>query len=162
DLVAARFGDEVVDRLVEPLLGGVYAGHARRLSARASVPALVAFAERGSLLEQASAIPTTYDVPVFAGIPGGMGQLPELLARDLTVRTGATVRALARTPDGFALTVGPTTAPERIEASAVLLATPAAPTARLLADVAPVAAAELAGIEYASMAVVTFAFAVGD
>ena len=162
DLVAARFGDEVVDRLVEPLLGGVYAGHARRLSARASVPALVAFAERGSLLEQASAIPTTYDVPVFAGIPGGMGRLPEALARDLTVRTGATVRALARTPDGFALTVGPTTAPERIEASAVLLATPAAPTARLLADVAPLAAAELAGIDYASMAVVTFAFAVGE
>jgi hypothetical protein len=38
DLVAARLGDEVVDRLVEPLLGGVYAGRARELSARATVP----------------------------------------------------------------------------------------------------------------------------
>ena len=41
DLVAARLGDEVVDRLVEPLLGGVYAGHARELSARATTPQLV-------------------------------------------------------------------------------------------------------------------------
>ncbi|WP_110182171.1 protoporphyrinogen oxidase [Nocardioides solisilvae] len=162
DLVAARFGDEVVDRLVEPLLGGVYAGHARRLSARASVPQLVAFAERGSLLEQGAAIPTTYDLPVFAGIPGGMGRLPAALAEGLDVRTGQTVRELLPTPTGFALTVGPTTAPRLVEASAVLLATPAAPTARLLADLAPGAAAELAGIEHASMAVVTFAFRAAD
>ena len=39
DLVEERLGDEVVDRLVEPLLGGVYAGHAREISARAAVPA---------------------------------------------------------------------------------------------------------------------------
>ena len=157
DLVDARFGPEVTDRLVEPLLGGVYAGIARELSARASVPQLVGYAERGSVTEQAASIPTTYDGPVFAGIPGGMGQLPEALAAGLAVRTDATVRELTRTPTGFALTVGPTTAPERIEADAVVLATPAAPTARLLADVAPAATADLAGIETASMIVVTFA-----
>ena len=50
-LVASRLGDEVVDRLVEPLLGGVYAGHARELSARATVPQLVRLAERGRLLD---------------------------------------------------------------------------------------------------------------
>src|SRR5512144_1854270 len=37
EFVASRLGDEVVDRLVEPLLGGVYAGHARLLSARATI-----------------------------------------------------------------------------------------------------------------------------
>lgn len=158
ELVARRFGDEVVDRLVEPLLGGVYAGHARELSARASVPQLVAFAEHGSLLEQAAAIPTTYDSPVFAGIPGGMGRLTEALAAALEVRTGATVRSIARTPGGFALTVGPTTAVELVECDAVVLATPAAATARLLTDLAPLAATELSGIESASMAVVSFAF----
>ena len=41
-LVEQRFGREVVDRLVEPLLGGVYAGHAHELSARAAVPQVVA------------------------------------------------------------------------------------------------------------------------
>ena len=96
DLVARRFGDEVTDVLVEPLLGGVYAGRAREISARAAVPQLVAYAERGSLLEQASAIPPSYDLPVFAGVPGGMGRLPEALAAGIEVRTGVTVRELRR------------------------------------------------------------------
>jgi oxygen-dependent protoporphyrinogen oxidase len=161
DLVARRFGDEVTDVLVEPLLGGVYAGRSREISARAAVPQLVAYAERGSLLEQATAIPPSYDKPVFAGIPGGMGRLPEALADgSFAVRTGATVRALRRGPGaaGFRLVVGPTTAEELLEADAVVLATPPAPTARLLAGVADAAAAELAGIESASVAVVTLAF----
>ena len=63
---------------------------------------------------------------------------------------------------GFALTVGAATDRQRVEADAVVLATPAAPTARLLSDLAPVAAAELAAIESASMAVVTFAFRAAD
>lgn len=159
DLVASRFGDEVVDRLVEPVLGGVYAGHARLLSARATTPQLVALVERGgSLLDAAAALPTS-EGPVFAGLPGGMGRLPGLLAGTgrFEVRTGVTVRELRRTPDGFTLIAGSTHDPEVIEADSVVLATPAAPTARLLAEIAPVAAAELATVEYASMAVVTVA-----
>lgn len=164
DLVSRRFGDEVTDRLVEPLLGGVYAGRSREISARAAVPQLVALAERGSVLEQGAAIPTTYDLPVFAGLPGGMAGLADALAAAGTfrIRTGVTVRELVRHPDGFRLTLGPTTHPEALEVDAVVLATPAAPTARLLATVAPVAAAELAGIESASMAVVTLAFRAAD
>jgi len=164
DLVARRFGDEVTDVLVEPLLGGVYAGRAREISARAAVPQLVAYAERGSLLGQASAIPPSYDLPVFAGVPGGMGRLPEALAAGIEVRTGVTVRELRRVPvtAGFALVAGPTNAEELVEADAVVLATPAAPTARLLRDVAPAAAAELAAIESASVVVVTVAFRAAD
>ncbi|MFC7492850.1 MULTISPECIES: protoporphyrinogen oxidase [unclassified Nocardioides] len=161
-LVDRRFGPEVTDLLVEPLLGGVYAGNARLISARAAVPQLVAYASRGSVLEQAAGAPTTYDLPVFAGIPGGMGQLPEALATGLSVRTGATVRELRRGAAGFELVVGPTTAPELVAADAVVLATPAAPTARLLSAVAPAAAAALAEVESASMAVVTFAFRAAD
>ncbi len=163
DLVAARLGDEVVERLVEPLLGGVYAGHARGLSAAAAVPQLLAMARRGGLLEQAAALPVS-TAPVFATLDGGMGRLPGLV-RDsggFEVRTSATVRALARTPSGWALTVGPTTHPETLEAAAVVLATPSAPTARLLDEVAPSAAAELAAIESASVAVVTLAFRAQD
>ncbi|WP_338075156.1 FAD-dependent oxidoreductase, partial [Kineococcus vitellinus] len=48
DYVAGRVGRAVVDLLVEPLLGGVYAGHAGRLSLRATVPALWRHAERGA------------------------------------------------------------------------------------------------------------------
>ncbi|PKH37482.1 protoporphyrinogen oxidase [Nocardioides alpinus] len=163
DLVGARLGDEIVDRLVEPLLGGVYAGHARHISAAAAVPQLLAMARRGSLLEQASAVPASV-APVFAALPGGMGRLPGLL-RDgggFEVRTSATVRALRRTRSGWALTVGPTTHPETVEAAAVVLATPAAPTARLLGVDVPDAAAELAAIGAASVAVVSLAFRTED
>ena len=73
DLVDQRFGPEVTDRLVEPLLGGVYAGHAREISALASVPQLVALASRGSVLAQSSDVPTTYDLPVWGGWAGGRG-----------------------------------------------------------------------------------------
>jgi oxygen-dependent protoporphyrinogen oxidase len=168
DLVAARLGDELVDRLVEPLLGGVYAGHARQISAAAAVPQLLAMARRGSLLEQAAAVPTS-TTPVFAALPGGMGRLPGLVASagGFEVRTSATVRALrplssGRSATGWAVTVGPTTHPEVVEADAVVLATQAAPTARLLGEVAPDAATELAAIETASVAVVTLVFRAQD
>ena len=157
ELVASRLGDEVVDRLVEPLLGGVYAGRARELSARATVPQLVAVAALGRLLD--AELPVV-DAPVFAGLAGGLGGLVEALAAGVEVRRSETVRELRRTGTGFALVVGSTADPVLVEADAVVLATPAAPTARLLAEVAPVAAAELASIEYASMAVVTLAFPV--
>jgi oxygen-dependent protoporphyrinogen oxidase len=155
DLVGSRLGDEVVDRLVEPLLGGVYAGQARRLSARATVPQLVTLAGTGRLLD--ARLPAS-EVPVFAGVPGGVAGLTEALAGRVPVRTGTTARELARTESGFAVVVGSAAAPERIEADAVVLAAPAAPTARLLRGVAPAAAAELAAMEYASVAVVTLAF----
>lgn len=166
DLVAARFGDEVVDRLVEPLLGGVYAGHARRLSLRATVPALADLAARGPLVTEgahgATVAAAGAGVPVFAGLPGGMASLVDALAADLVVRTATTVRALGRTPDGLALTLGPTTAPERLEVDGVVLAVPPAAAARLLADLAPTASAELAGVEAASTVVVALAFAASD
>ncbi len=157
DLVADRLGDEVVERLVEPLLGGVYAGSARRISTAAAVPQLLAMARRGSLLDQASTVVAS-DAPVFAGIAGGMGRLAQTLADGLEVRTSATVRALEQVPGGWRLTVGSAAAPETLTARAVVLATPAAPTARLLDAVAPDAARDLASVETASVAVVTLAF----
>ncbi len=163
DLVEERLGKEVVDRLVEPLLGGVYAGHAREISARAAVPQLVALLEHDRSLSRAAAAatpPPDPTRPVFAGLRGGVVRLVEELAATpgVTVRTGATVRDLARRAGGgWNLVVGSTRAPEVVHADAVVLATPARATARLLSDVAPVAALELARIECASMAIVTLA-----
>ena len=168
-LVEERFGREVVDRLVEPLLGGVYAGHARELSARAAVPQVVALLDRDRSLMRAAAAAAasgpTSDVPVFAGIRGGVGRLPGAVAQasGATVRTGATVRDLARAGDGgWNLVVGSTRDPQVVHADAVVLATPARPTARLLADVVPEAALELGRIEYASMAVITLVIRADD
>ena len=166
-LVEERFGREVVDRLVEPLLGGVYAGHARELSARAAVPQVVALLEqdRSMMRAAAAASERTSDVPVFAGLVGGIGQLPEAVVQafGIDVRTDATVRELAHAADGgWNLVVGSTLDAEIRHADAVILATPARATARLLSDVVPNAALELAHIEYASMAIVTMAFRARD
>jgi protoporphyrinogen/coproporphyrinogen III oxidase len=161
--VAARLGREVVDRLVEPLLGGVYAGHADALSLEATVPRLapVARGER-SLLTGARRVreeDAGASGPVFVGLPGGLGRLPGAAAHasGAEVRTGATVRELCRTATGWRLVVGPTRAPETVEADAVVLAVPARPASRLLAEVAPSAATQLGGLDYASVAVVTLA-----
>ncbi len=161
-LIEERFGVEVLDRLVEPLLGGVYAGNAREISARAAVPQVVALLSREASLMRAAAASLggrPSGEPVFAGLAGGVGQLPSALATGLDVRLSTTVRELARSVDGgWNLVTGPTTAPEVLHADAVVVAAPAAPAARLVAPVAPDAAVELSRIEYASMAVVTLAF----
>ena len=166
-LVRSRFGDEVVDRLVEPLLGGVYAGRADALSLRATMGRLARRLQcGGSLLEAAEAVT---DVgtrapsagSVFTSLRGGLGRLPTTLAGSgrFAVRTGVTVRELRRTASGFALECGAVPVSELVEADAVVLALPPAKAARLLRPVVPVAGAELAGIDTASMAIVTFAFA---
>ena len=162
-LVEERFGREVVDRLLEPLLGGVYAGHARELSARAAVPQVVALLDRDRSMMRAAAVAVDQasDVPVFAGLVGGLGLLPAAVAAHagLDVRTGTTVRDLARAAQGgWRLLVGSAHDPEVVHADAVVLATPARATGRLLSDLVPGAALELGRIEYASMAVVTLAF----
>jgi len=163
-LVRTRLGDEVADRLVEPLLGGVYAGRADALSLRATMPALATrLADGGSLVEAAAAATgggTRASGPIFTTVRGGLGRLPLALraAGRFTVRTGVTVRSVTRTPTGFALECGAVPVAERIEVEAVIVATPPAKAARLLAEVAPPAAAELAEVETASMAIVTFAF----
>ena len=166
-LVASRLGTEVRDRLVEPLLGGVYAGRATELSLHATLPGLVAsVAEHGSLVAAARASAAvnsgSSDSPVFAGISGGVARLPPAVARWLRARgahvqVDTPVRAVDRTPDGWRLATGSTRQARTIDVDAVALALPAAPAARLLRAEAPVAARELAGIEYASVALVTLA-----
>lgn len=163
DLIAARLGDELVDRLVEPLLGGVYAGHARELSTAAAVPQLLAMARRGPLLDHTAAA-TPSDAPVFATVPGGMGRLPDLVvaAGGFEVRTSTALRRIRRAGPAWELEVGSAASPQTLTAQRIVLATPAAPTARLLGEVAPEAASELAEIDSASVAVITHAFRATD
>jgi oxygen-dependent protoporphyrinogen oxidase len=165
-IVRARLGNEITDRLVEPLLGGVYAGRADELSLHATMPALFGrLAAGGSLVQAAQAVVDTgahnaAAGPVFASISGGIGRLAEQLAASgrFTARTSTTVREIARTPTGFRLTCGPVPQPEYMDADAVVVAVPAAKAAMLLRDVVPAAAAELRAVESASMAITTLAY----
>ncbi|WP_039825666.1 protoporphyrinogen oxidase [Nocardia testacea] len=151
-LVADRFGEQTVARSVDPLLGGVYAGSARSIGLRAALPTLAAALDRGagSLTEAVSvALPPPSGAPVFGALRDGYGALLDALAgrtAATTVRDTA-VTGLWRIPGGWAVEpLG--------EFEAVVLATPAPVTARLLADIAPAAARAAAGIELSSSALV--------
>jgi oxygen-dependent protoporphyrinogen oxidase len=167
EYLGTRLGPAAVDRLVEPLLGGVYAGHANRLSLRATMPALWDRATRGEslLTREAGGTASGTDTaprPAFAGLVGGVGRLPDLVAAELhargaALRTRTTVRVLERAGQGWRLVVGSAASPEALQADAVLLCVPPAPAARLLAPHAPTAAHVLGEVETASSAVVTLA-----
>ncbi|MGW1778180.1 protoporphyrinogen oxidase [Streptomyces sp. NPDC002143] len=166
EYVAARLGREVVDRLIEPLLGGVYAGDAYRISMRSAVPQLFQAAQtHTSLTEavreiQAKAAASRQTGPVFMGIEGGVGSLPLAVAESVQARGGeihtrVAVTGLRREPaGGWRVSAG-----ERVLlADAVVVAVPAPAAAALLAAEAPEAAAELRTVEYASMALITLAY----
>ncbi|WP_018352906.1 protoporphyrinogen oxidase [Longispora albida] len=176
ELVRARYGSEVVDRLVDPMLGGVYAGRADGLSLATTLPTLAAAARTHDTLAGAvraalgtSAGPATglaagagaapSPKPIFGTIEGGMSALVSALvdAAGADLRLGLPVRGLHRTASGWRLVIGATRSPETLEADAVILAVPARPAARLLHEVSPEAAAEVGVLDYASVALVALA-----
>jgi len=162
-----RLGAAVVDRLVDPLLGGVYAGRADELSLFATMPALrsaqLAVGTPSVVRAARAAVGPGDGGPVFATLTGGLGQLVSaaLAASGAEVVTGRAVRRISSIPRGFCVVHGPTTDEQAIEADAVVVAVPAAPAARLLADLAPAAATELGGVDYASVAIVSLAYPAG-
>ncbi|MYT21112.1 protoporphyrinogen oxidase [Streptomyces sp. SID7760] len=164
--LAARFGREAVDRLVEPLLGGVYAGRADLLSLRAAMPRIAAVAEQGgSVLPalrrmRAAGAPRSGPAAV-QGVVGGTGRFPRAVAESCGARilTGTTARSLGRLPHGrWRVSAMTDDGPLTMEADGVVLAVPAYEAALLLRPHAPLAGEELSAIPHASTAVITMAF----
>ena len=176
-LLRPRVGDEVVDRLVDPLLGGVYSGRADALGLRATVPALAAALDAGPTTLTAAArtaLPAappdgTAPAPVFGTLRGGLAELPGALAvaARAEMLLGRTVTDLRHGPDGWVVSLArsgpegadPDTGDREVRVvDAVVLAVPPPALRRLLSDLAPGAAAAAGGIELASSAVVALAF----
>jgi oxygen-dependent protoporphyrinogen oxidase len=178
ELVRRRLGDQLVDRLVDTMLGGVYAGRADRLSLAATMPGLAAACASSSTLVGAvrtallAAAPRQQGAPAFAAVHGGMSRFAGAVAAAsrMTLRVGRPVRELTATGSGWRLALAgppepglPGAGPEAdaAEADGVVLAVPAGVAAELLRGVDE-SAAELVGeVEYASVALVTFAFPAG-
>ncbi|MBU3065973.1 protoporphyrinogen oxidase [Nocardia sp. NEAU-G5] len=156
ELVGERFGEQVVRRSVDPLLGGVYAGLANSIGVRSALPTLAAALDAGApSLTQAVARalpPSSSTAPVFGGIRDGYRVLLDALlaAAAPKVETGTAVTDLIRTPEGWR--VDPIGAVD-----AVVLATPAPVTAALLRSASPEAARAAATIELSSSALVALA-----
>lgn len=210
DLVGRALGREVVERLADPLIGGINASSVADMSAAMVFPPLLEAASRpGSLMRNLREVspapgqpreasgkapgspagggsgsgtgPAAASPPIFWSLRGGMGALPEALARRLTERGallvgGATARGLRREGDQWVVdgdgdAPGAGAAAPPIEAAGagrwtatvdgVVLACPTGTAGDLLAPHAPEAAALLRHMSYASVAVATFTFRAG-
>lgn len=161
-LVGRRLGRQVVDRLVDPLLGGVYAGRADHLSLDATVPQLAATARAQRSLMRAvrslPAAPAAPGTPVFRSLRDGLGQLPVALADALghdVVRRSSRAALVERVGNAWRITL---VGGRALVVDAVVVAVPAPVAGRLLRFAAPSVAGELSAIATASVVIVTFAF----
>jgi oxygen-dependent protoporphyrinogen oxidase len=161
--MARRFGAELADAVIEPLLGGIYGQQTDRLSAHACLPRLRELeAQHGSVLlgiRRTIRANRRAGAPVAASVTlrEGMASLPQALAARLAPRIvlRTPVRALHRHgTNRFALTTPSGT----LTCNAVILATPAWATAPLLATIAPDAAAPLAALEHKAFVCVSLGF----
>jgi oxygen-dependent protoporphyrinogen oxidase len=161
--VRARLGDEVADRLIDPLVGGINAGDTNRLSLAATVPQLDAAARSGagSLIEacrvQRSAV-SDPSAPVFVAPRGGMASLAAATARDAADRGVEVVSGravgLERERGGWRVALEGGRA---LPADGVLVAAPAGVAAGLLRPHVPEVASVLGAIPYASVAMISLA-----
>jgi protoporphyrinogen/coproporphyrinogen III oxidase len=157
EVVGRRFGRQVADRLVDPLLGGIHAGATDQLSAEATAPQLAkaARSSRSLLLGLRRAAPPGAAGPLFLAPAGGMGRLVDVMVAALRDRGVTFAR---ETVTGISMGKGAQVGVEPGGVfDAVILATPAASAAKLLAGTSPTAAGHLATIRSASVVLVTFA-----
>ena len=157
--VRRRFGPEAVTYIAEPLLAGIHAGDAERLSMRSLFPRLVeAEARAGSIIKafRRQHAPLNTD-GVFRSFPNGLAELVDGLMKAVSkdsVRCGSNVTGIEEV-DGFTIHVAG--APS-IRARAVILAIPAFAAAELLRPIDAELSAACASIRYLSTATVVFAF----
>jgi oxygen-dependent protoporphyrinogen oxidase len=184
-----RLGPEAYARVVEPLLAGIHAGDATKLSLPATFPRFVDMERRHGGLVRAALVPQTSKLlrrkgkrrspggaasgtigPVPAGrtpfvsFQTGMAELVEALEARLCslgadLRTGRPVATIRSVEGGYEVVLD---GGEALPATAVVLATPAPVTARLLRPLCPAAVSHLEEIEHASTATVSLAYRIGD
>ena len=160
-LIRRRLGDEVMDKLVGPLLGGINAGNADQLSLQAGVPQLAAAVAHDpsvmrSIPEHLRTSGRDPNAPIFLSHPRGVGWIIETMATRLQrrIHLDHPVAALERTDGGWRVEA----AGQTFDTDSIVLSTPAFASAKLLRDHAPDTAAMLDEIPYASVVMVTFAF----
>ncbi len=154
EFVIDHFGEETLDYLAEPLLSGVYGGDPRQLSAASVLPRFVEMeATKGSLGRAVMGTKRPAGGSLFKTLASGLGSLVEALATYASV-THAAVEAVERLPDGFRVRANGSW----VDASHVILATPAPAAASLLTNVDAKLAALLGAIPYSSSAILTLIY----
>ncbi|MCX8071249.1 MAG: protoporphyrinogen oxidase [Candidatus Binatia bacterium] len=167
--VERRFGREAVERIAQPLVGGIYLADARRLSLRATMPRFLAMEEQQrsvilAMRAQARAGRTTGSGArwsLFASFDQGLQLFVDTLAQRLSkaeVRCSTTVARIERQRELWRVL---TRDGEVLEADAVILAVPAPRAAALLDTAAPALAQRLSRIETIPSLTVNLAYPAG-
>jgi protoporphyrinogen/coproporphyrinogen III oxidase len=155
--VERHYGREMVDRLADPLLSGIYGGEAASLSVRAVLPRLAEMERthgslgRGMLAARRKMRAASYKpaLPIFTSLKRGMQHLAETIVSRLkpsSLLSNATVQAVQPQGEGWLVSAGIHSG----SFDAVIVALPAHAAADMLRTASPELSAELAGIEYSS------------
>jgi oxygen-dependent protoporphyrinogen oxidase len=161
--VTRRFGREVLDRLAQPLIGGIYSGDPERLSMRATMPQFVELERRyGSLVRamRATSLRSATKLPApprLAAMRRGFGEIIGALRERLgsAVRTSSEAAALESANGRWTIVLA---TGERIEADSLICALPAYESARLLMPLRAKLGDLLSRITYHSVATITLAY----
>ncbi len=158
--ISRRFGAEAYERLIEPLMGGIYAGDAMQLSLAATFPQLRRLELEHGSLTRGLVAPEPSGRPPFASLDAGMDVLVTTLATSLvrtrvvTGRAVTAIRRAARHP-GYEIAFA---GGETMAADAVVLATPPHVTASIVEPLDASLAAAHAAIPQGSPVIVTLAY----
>ena len=164
-LVERHYGREMVDRLADPLLSGVYGGEAEKLSVRAVLPRFAEMeAQFGSLgramlasRRRSAQFAKGPARPLFTSLRNGMQQMVDALVSKLppsSLITGALVHSVQAQDGGWTVSAGY----HSDHFDALVVATPAQAAAGLLKSVSPALAGELREIRYSSSVTVTLGY----
>lgn len=156
-----RLGPEALERLVGPMLSGIYAGDPEKMSLQSTFPQLKEMERRGGLMRALWKVGGALSESPFATLRGGLSRLTETLALRLpggTVRTGTAVLSLAREGGRWKAR----TASGVVEADAVVSALPAPQFAQVIEDEDLELACVLREIPFASTASVSLAYDAGS
>jgi protoporphyrinogen/coproporphyrinogen III oxidase len=165
--VRRRLGRQALERVVQPLVGGIYTADPDRLSLAATMPRFLALEQehrslilglrRGSRRGEAHHA-SGARWSLFVTLAGGMEELVTALVARLpagAVRLGTTATAVAPVPSGWRIQLA---AGAPLEAHGVVLAGPAPAMGALVAEVDPALRQLLGGIRYASSATIALAY----
>ncbi|HEY6446058.1 MAG TPA: protoporphyrinogen oxidase [Acidobacteriaceae bacterium] len=173
DMTRRHFGQETVDRLVSPLLSGVYGGDATQLSVRAVLPRMAKMEEKHRSLTRAMLAarkrpavaqpgqPAARPISLFTTLRGGMSQMVEAIAAQLppgSVHLSMPVHAISRIESRMKNGWSVQTSFGQDEFDGVILALPAWASANLLRIIDRPLAEALSGVPYSSSITVTFGY----
>jgi oxygen-dependent protoporphyrinogen oxidase len=170
EMVERHFGAEVVERLADPLLAGVYGGDSASLSARAVLPRFVEMEEKYGSLSRAmlaarkrmkQVARNTPPRPLFTSLVDGMQQLVDTLVPRLKsewVRTGELVDSVSRNDQGWQVTTD--RGSEHFDG--LIFGTPANISGRLLASTNAQLGEDLGATQYSSSATCVLGYSMDD